>query len=204
MTLPHDESTYRTAAAALMACAVVVGGYHRAAARRRGGAFSRAGEPMWIFVPLRLSGVGMFAVMAAYFARPAWLGWAVLPLPAAARWAGAAAMAIALALMFWTLRSLGTNLTDTVGTRTTHTLVTHGPYRFVRHPFYTTAGLMIVGMTLLTAVWPLGAVGAVTLGLLAVRTPIEEAKLVDRFGDAYRRYMARTPRFVPGWRHGAP
>ena len=195
--LPADEGTFRIATAALLAGTLVVGGYFRLDARRRGGAFSRRGEPTWIFLPLRLSGVALFAVMAVYFARPAWAGWTTLPLPPAVRWAGAGLMLPAIALMFWTLRSLGTNLTDTVGTRTTHTLVTHGPYRVVRHPFYLTAGMMIAAMTLLTATWPLAAVGAVTLGLLAVRTPIEEAKLVERFGDAYRDYIATTPRFLP-------
>jgi len=37
----------------------------------------------------------------------------------------------------------------------------------------------------------------ITLAMLVVRTPIEEAKLVERFGDDYRRYMARTNRFIP-------
>ena len=198
MSAPHDEATFCAAAGVLMAVTLVVGGYHRADARRRGGAFSRAGEQLWIFLPLRLAGLGMFVVMGIYFARPGWPAWAMLPLPPAVRWAGAGLMAAAIAMTFWTLRSLGTNLTDTVGTRTTHTLVTHGPYRFVRHPFYLSAALMIAGMTLLTAAWPLGVVGGAVLGLLAIRTPIEEAKLVERFGDAYQDYMARTPRFVPG------
>ena len=39
-------------------------------------------------------------------------------------------------LFVWTLRTLGQNLTDTVVTRKQHTLVTTGPYRFVRHPMY--------------------------------------------------------------------
>ena len=39
--------------------------------------------------------------------------------------------------------------------------------------------------------------GPITLAMLVVRTPIEEAKLVERFGDDYRRYMARTNRLIP-------
>ena len=41
------------------------------------------------------------------------------------------------------------------------------------------------------------AVGAVLFMLLAVRCRREEAKLVERFGDEYRAYMARTWRFFP-------
>jgi protein-S-isoprenylcysteine O-methyltransferase Ste14 len=44
--------------------------------------------------------------------------------------------------------------------------------------------------------------GALVLALLAARTPTEEAKLVARFGDDYRRYMQHTNRFVPALRPG--
>jgi protein-S-isoprenylcysteine O-methyltransferase Ste14 len=30
-----------------------------------------------------------------------------------------------------------------------------------------------------------------------MRTPIEEARLVERFGDEYRSYMQRTGRYLP-------
>jgi protein-S-isoprenylcysteine O-methyltransferase Ste14 len=33
---------------------------------------------------------------------------------------------------------------------------------------------------------------------LAIRTPREEQKLVERFGDEYRDYMRRTARYIPG------
>ena len=59
--------------------------------------------------------------------------------------------------MYWTLSSLGTNLTDTVVTRAEATLVTHGPYRWVRHPYYVTAALLMGSVTLLTANWLIGA-----------------------------------------------
>jgi protein-S-isoprenylcysteine O-methyltransferase Ste14 len=33
--------------------------------------------------------------------------------------------------------------------------------------------------------------------LLALRTKIEEAYLIERFGDEYRTYMTRVGRFLP-------
>jgi len=33
--------------------------------------------------------------------------------------------------------------------------------------------------------------------VLMARTPIEEAHLVERFGDEYRQYMQRTGRYFP-------
>ena len=44
-------------------------------------------------------------------------------------------------LIVWAFRSLGPNLTDTVVTRRHHTLITRGPYRWVRHPFYDAVAL---------------------------------------------------------------
>jgi protein-S-isoprenylcysteine O-methyltransferase Ste14 len=102
-------------------------------------------------------------------------------------------------LLLWTFRSLGKNLTDTVVTRQEHSLVTHGPYRWVRHPLYDSATLLFVAVSLMAANWFVFVTGVVVLLLLIVRTRTEEAKLVARFGDRYRAYMERTGRFIPRW-----
>jgi protein-S-isoprenylcysteine O-methyltransferase Ste14 len=199
MWLPSDEVTFRIAMAALLTATVLVAGYHRVRSQVKGGKFSRKDEPLRILIPLRLLGVAMFVVMGLCFARPAWLAWAFAPLPPGVRWSGLAVGVIDLGLLTWTLHTLGTNLTDTVGTRSDHTLVTRGPYRYIRHPFYTTAFLMMLAMTLLTGCWLLGVVGLAALALLVIRTPIEEAKLIERFGDGYRSYAMRTPRYLPSF-----
>ena len=56
-------------------------------------------------------------------------------------------------VLVWMFRTLGRNLTDTVVTRNQHTLVTSGPYRWVRHPFYSSAALLILGSSLAAATW---------------------------------------------------
>ena len=89
------------------------------------------------------------------------------------------------------------NLTDTVVTRKQHTLVSHGPYRWVRHPLYSSAALIVVALSLVAANWFFFVAGMALLCLLVVRTRTEEANLVARFGDSYRQYMKRTGRFVP-------
>ena len=100
-------------------------------------------------------------------------------------------------LLTWTFHSLGRNLTDTVVTRREHTLVTHGPYRWVRHPFYVVVALWGLSFSLLTANWLLALLGVAALTMLVIRTRIEEAKLAERFGDEYRAYARRTGRFFP-------
>lgn len=120
-----------------------------------------------------------------------------MPLPAWLRWLGAVTGILCSCLMYWTLSSLGKNLTDTIVTRDQATLVTNGPYRFVRHPFYVTAALLLVSITLLTASWFIGISGILVLALLAIRTPKEEQMLINRFGQQYRDYIATTGRYFP-------
>jgi protein-S-isoprenylcysteine O-methyltransferase Ste14 len=62
--------------------------------------------------------------------------------------------------------------------------------------------LLVVGTTLLTGNIVIGVSGLVVFCLLAYRSRHEEAMLIERFGDEYRAYMARTDRFVPRFRKG--
>ena len=107
---------------------------------------------------------------------------------------------LGLGLLTWTLRSLGTNLTDTVVTRHAHTLVTKGPYRWVRHPFYDAMAMLIVAFALIAANWFVLVTGAVAFVLPAARSRTEEAHLLARSGEPYRVYRERTGRFLPKWR----
>jgi protein-S-isoprenylcysteine O-methyltransferase Ste14 len=100
-------------------------------------------------------------------------------------------------LLVWTLRSLGKNLPDTVVTRREHTLVTSGPYRWVRHPFYDALALAVLANSLAAANWFLFLSGGLLVVLIIVRTRTEEEKLLARFGESYRAYMERTGRFLP-------
>jgi protein-S-isoprenylcysteine O-methyltransferase Ste14 len=84
-----------------------------------------------------------------------------------------------------------------VVTRKDAVLVTHGPYRWVRHPFYDCAALLMASVTMLAANWLIGIGSLLVLTLLAIRTPKEEQMLIQRFGDDYRRYIETTGKFIP-------
>jgi protein-S-isoprenylcysteine O-methyltransferase Ste14 len=86
---------------------------------------------------------------------------------------------------------------DTVVTRKEHTLVTTGPYRYVRHPFYLAFFIAALGGSLIAANWFLLLASLLPIGFLVARTPIEEEKLIERFGNDYRQYMSATGRFFP-------
>ncbi len=154
-------------------------------------------EGTFILFGLRLSGMPWFVASLAWLINPEWMAWSSLPLPDWVRWIGLGIVCLWGLLLVWTFHHLGKNLTDTVVTRKEHTLVTSGPYRFVRHPFYLAFAIALVGGSLVAANWFIFLMGCLPFAFLVARTRIEEAKLIERFGDEYRDYMARTARFLP-------
>ena len=153
---------------------------------------------------LRPAGLVCFVAVITYLVNPARMAWSSLPVPIWLRVAGIALWLVAGALLVWTLVSLGPNLTDTVVTRKAHTLVTTGPYRWVRHPFYGSVYLLLVATALVAANWFILLTGSLVFVLLAVRTPAEERHLLARFGERYREYQEATGRFVPHGRARRP
>lgn len=193
----ESEIPFRIALVVVIVLTMSVTVYHRLQAASSGEKISHKDEGYLFAVVLRLAGLGLWISTFAYLLSPASVEWAAMPLPFWLRWFSVVTGALCSLLMYWTLSSLGMNLTDTVVTRAQATLVTHGPYRWVRHPFYVTAALLMISVTLLTANWLIGLSSLLVLSLLAIRTPKEEQMLIARFGDEYRSYMASTGRFCP-------
>lgn len=194
--MPLSENFYRISFGLIMLLTLLVAGYHRIKANR-GGRVSRAGEGVLLFLAIRLSGVAMLASAILYLANPLWIEWAKVPLPDFARMGGAVVGLLNAAFLGWTLHSLGKNLTDTTATRKDATLVTSGPYRFVRHPFYVAMLGLALSLSLLSANWLLAVAGLSTFVFLLIRAPIEERSLVEKFGEAYEAYRARTGAVFP-------
>lgn len=83
-------------------------------------------------------------------------------------------------------------------TKPQHRLVTTGPYRWVRHPLYTVAIALFASLGLMAANWFIllwTVVALIALRLVVI--PREEAQLVAKFGDEYRRYRSETGSFLP-------
>lgn len=138
------------------------------------------------------------AVLLVYLIRPRTISAFEVALWPALRWFGVGVLVLTVVLLSWVHYTLGRNFNTTLVLRRDHTLITHGPYRWVRHPMYTSFVLLLVGMFLVSANLLLGILSGILLvALLWLRTPLEEAQLRERFGASYDAYRARTGRLWP-------
>lgn len=109
---------------------------------------------------------------------------------------------LSTSFVVWALRVLGKNWAPSLsGVRKDTFLVTTGPYAIVRHPIYLGVFVLLAALALLAANFLILLPTVALLTLLYVQLPDEESMLIDRFGDQYREYMKRTPRFVPSLKH---
>jgi len=112
---------------------------------------------------------------------------------------GTAVFAGALALFYRIHRELGRSWSVTLEIRDQHVLVTEGLYRHLRHPMYTAFWLWALAQLLLLPNLIAGPAGLVGFGVLFFgRVGREEQMMLEKFGEEYRGYMARTKRIIPG------
>ena len=95
-------------------------------------------------------------------------------------------------------RVLGTFFTGVVEVQTDHRVVDAGAYRWVRHPSYSAALLIISGIALSLGNW-LSFVVSFVVAFLAYsyRAHVEEQALLSSLGAPYARFMATRKRFIP-------
>lgn len=124
-------------------------------------------------------------------------GWSYVPL-----WLqlGGAALLLASFYGFFLIYGANPYLSPVVRLQTErdHTVVSGGPYRYVRHPMYANTIVMLVGTTLLLGSW-WGLLPALALvAAMAWRAVAEERTLLAEL-PGYAAYMAQVRyRFVPG------
>lgn len=152
-------------------------------------------------LPSKIAGVlGMigFVAILIYAIQPAWLSWASLPFPSWLRWTGVGIAILGFALLQWAQNTLGKNWSDTPRMIEEQSLITSGPYRFVRHPIYTAFLLILCSTLVISANWFVGLAWiGMTVLEVASRIGFEENLMLEYFGDQYREYRKRTGRLLP-------
>jgi protein-S-isoprenylcysteine O-methyltransferase Ste14 len=146
----------------------------------------------------KFAGVPWLIAMVMYMIMPSWMAWSALPLLDGVRWVGVGLGVLVIVLLLWIHRALDRNFSTVARIHEHHTLVTSGPYQWVRHPMYPTLWLFSLAAFLISANWFIGLPPLVIVTLIMFTRPErEEQQLIATFGDAYRNYMKHTGRFWP-------
>ncbi len=76
-------------------------------------------------------------------------------------------------------------------------LLVEGPYAVIRHPRYVEIVFATFGYAAIANYLGCWIVAILSIPVLHLIVILEERELLDRFGDAYRDYAARVPRYFP-------
>jgi protein-S-isoprenylcysteine O-methyltransferase Ste14 len=74
--------------------------------------------------------------------------------------------------------------------------VTGGVYRISRHPIYLSGFLFQLSIAVACASWVMFLLAAAWIICFTIAVPEEESFLAERYGDAYRDYIKRSPRWI--------
>lgn len=193
-----NENMFRIAAAVILLTGVGISTYFRRKAdRETGEKISRSVDGKAMMTVIKVFGLLLWFSPWVYLLNPAWMAWSKIGLPDALRWLGVLMGVLSVFGVYWLFSSIGRGITPTSATRRQHTLVTSGPYRWVRHPLYTIGSALYIAFGMMADNWFIVLLGILTFIVMAVRTPKEEANLIEKFGDEYREYRKRTGAFLP-------
>jgi len=82
-------------------------------------------------------------------------------------------------------------------------LVTHGPYRVVRHPLYICEEVAVIGV-FIQVLSPLAVFIFIMHAVFQVRRMLNEETVLEGTFPEYAEYARRTPRLIPFGRHARP
>ena len=193
-----NENIFRIVAAVILFSAMGISIYFRSKADRESGEkLSRKVDGTALMTMIRIGGLILWLSPFVYLVNPVWMAWSKIGLPESARWLGVGIGILCVPGIYWLFSSIGTGITPVSATRKEHKLVTHGIYHYIRHPLYTLGSSLFISFGMMADNWFIATLGILTFILMAIRTPKEEANLIEKFGDEYREYMKRTGRFLP-------
>ncbi len=193
-----SENIFRVLAAVILFTGIGISSYFRSKADRdTGEKISRKVDGSALMTIIKVGGLVLWLTPLVYLLNPNWMAWSKIGLPDWARWLGVAIGLLCVVMIYWLFSSIGSGISPTSATRKQHTLVTNGPYRWVRHPLYTVGSSLFIAFGMMADNWFIAALGVLAFIAMASRTPKEEANLIEKFGDEYREYMKHTGRYLP-------
>jgi len=112
--------------------------------------------------------------------------------------AGLVIFALGYLLMVWALITLGRNYQlGGSAPRSEDNVVMAGPYKLIRHPMYTAALIISLGLACLIQSWAFFGVFCIYLVLIFLLIPMEEDGLRKAYGGQYDTYQQKTRKLIP-------
>lgn len=193
-----NENIFRILAAVILLSGMGISSYFRIKAdKETGEKISRKVDGSVMMNFIKIGGLILWLSPFVYLINPAWMTWSKIGLPEWVRWLGVALGVVGVFGVYWLFSSIGSGISPTSATREKHVLSTKGPYKYIRHPLYTFGSSLFISFGMMADNWFVALLGVFAFVMMAVRTPKEEANLIEKFGDEYREYMKRTGRFLP-------
>ncbi|MBC7878177.1 MAG: isoprenylcysteine carboxylmethyltransferase family protein [Anaerolineales bacterium] len=193
-----NENIFRILAALILFTGIGISSYFRRKADRdTGEKISRKVDGSVTMTVIKIGGLILWLSPLVYLINPSWMAWSKIGLPEWVRWLGVGIGILCVPGIYWLFSSIGSGISPTSGTRQQHVLSTKGPYKWIRHPLYTFGSSLIISFGMMADNWFIAVLGILAFIGMAMRTPKEEANLIEKFGDEYREYMKRTGRYLP-------
>jgi len=105
---------------------------------------------------------------------------------------------LAVALAWWATRHLGKQWRFEAALSEDHELIQTGPYRFVRHPIYTSMLGILIATGAAWTWWPMWVASAVAFLIgTEIRVRAEDRLLEDHFQDSFRAYRLHVRAYIP-------
>ena len=148
------------------------------------------------YIICSLAGIAMVTA-GMYILDPTLLAFTQFQFPSFVYWIGNVLMLLGISLWLWSKNTLGNNWSPRIAIREDHTLITTGPYHWVRHPIYTSYIIQVIGICMATSnlalIIPCAAISSLTWN----RASEEEETLTAKFGEAYKKYVKETGKLFP-------
>ncbi|HEY2240954.1 MAG TPA: isoprenylcysteine carboxylmethyltransferase family protein [Streptosporangiaceae bacterium] len=162
--------------------------------RRAGRGFTLTRDPTYVLMYVTVAGAVIAAQLLGRHGGLLWPGGRIWPVVT-----GLTLIVACVAIRAWSIIALGRFFQYSIRIQSGHTVVTTGPYRFVRHPSYTGLSLGVAGYALACGdVWSLLAAAVLAGAGLTIRIRVEEHQLRESLGADYATFAAHHKRLIPG------
>lgn len=106
---------------------------------------------------------------------------------------GSVILVVGILTRFTGLFALGRCYSGQITVYKNHSLVTHGIYRFVRHPLHLALIVELLGMIIFVEGWWFILAWLILIGIIAPRNKREDSILVQQFGKTAIEYQKKVP-----------